>query len=107
MGKEDLEELSGSSESQPLGLNSEESAPNSKPNSEDDQVGADTNSQGPTLKLLDVLLSQFQSQLGEIKEEGVGVRMFERPDGLAILLEAVRVCPAHQIIYKRESCPMC
>jgi hypothetical protein len=107
MGKEDLEELSGSSESQPLGSNSEESVPNLKLNSESDRVGADTASPERMLKLSDVLLSQLQSQLGDLGEAGVGVRMFERPDGLAILLEAVRVCPTHQIIYKRESCPMC
>jgi hypothetical protein len=107
MGKEDLEERCDSSENRPLGSNSDGSDPNLKPNSESDRVGADTKSPETMLRLSDVLLSQLQSQLGELGEAGVGVKMFERSDGLAILLEEVRVCSTHQIIYKRESCPMC
>lgn len=107
MEKEDLEGLSGLSESLQLGSNSEGSDPNLNPNSEGDRVGADTDRAGKMLRLSDVLLSQLQALLGDLGEAGAGVRMFERPDGLAILLEEVRVCPAHQIIYKRESCPMC
>ena len=110
MENDALEDRSDSSESPRLGSNSESLPQKSKPNSNGDQVEAGTKRvvQKPTL--LDVLLSQLQSQLGEISDlskEGVKVRIFQRDDGLAILLGGVMLCPAHHLIHSGNKCPIC
>jgi hypothetical protein len=110
MENDALEDRSGSSESPRLGSNSESSAPNSKPNSEQDLGEVATKRAVRTPRLLDVLLSQLQSQLGEISDvssEGVAVRIFQRDDGLAILLGGVMLCPTHHLIHSGSVCPIC
>lgn len=106
MEKEDFAEPSDSVALR-LGLNSDRSAPNSKPNSNDDQGEADIAKAGPTPNFLNAMLSQLQSVLGELRERGVGVRMFQRDDGLAILLEGAMLCSRHQIIHSATGCPIC
>jgi len=109
MENDALEDRSDSSALR-LGSNSESSAPNLKPNSEPDQVEAGTSKAVRTPTLLDVLLSQLQSQLGEISDvsrEGVAVRIFQRDDGLAILLGGVKLCPTHHLIHSGSACPIC
>jgi hypothetical protein len=110
MENDALEDHSDSSEIPRLGLNSESSAPNTKPNSSDAPAEVATNRVAPTPTLLDVLLSQLQSQLGEISDvssEGVAVRIFQRDDGLAILLGGVKLCPIHHLIHSGSACPIC
>jgi hypothetical protein len=101
---------SDSSENLRLGSSLESSAPNLKQNSEPDQEEVATSKAARMPSLLDVLLSQLQSQLGEISDvsaEGVAVRIFQRDDGLAILLGSVRLCPSHHIIHSGLVCPIC
>jgi len=90
--------------------NLDKSLQNSKPNSDDAPEKAGIENREMKLKFMDYLLSQLQSQLGEIndrKEEGagVGVRMFQRDDGLAILLGGVALCPQHHIMHAGD-CPL-
>lgn len=56
---------------------------------------------------LNALLSQLQSQLSEISERAGNVRLFQRKDGLGILLTDVQLCPRHQLMHGGQQCPMC
>jgi len=88
----------------------ESSAPNSKPNSSGGQEEVATSRAARTPTLLDVLLSQLQSQLGEISDasrEDVAVLIFQRDGGLAILLGGVKLCPTHHLIHSGSACPIC
>lgn len=90
--------------------NLESSLQNSKQNSTDAPEKAGIENREPKLKFMDYLLSQLQSQLGEINDRkgegpGVGVRMFQRDDGLAILLGGVALCPLHHIMHAGD-CPL-
>ncbi len=109
MEKDALEDRSDSSESPRLGSSLESSAPNLKPNSDNAPVEVATPARARKPTLLDVLLSQLQSQLGEISDlsnESVSVRIFQRPDGLAILPGDVSLCPTHHIIHSSKGCPL-
>jgi hypothetical protein len=56
---------------------------------------------------LTALLTMLQSQLSEIKSAGANVRLFQRSDGVGILLTGVNFCPRHQIIHSGTTCPIC
>jgi len=81
--------------------------PNLTPNSGLDLEREDGLSAEQTLSFLNALLTQLQSQLSEINERSGNVRLFQREDGLAILLTNVRLCPTHQIFHSGPMCPMC
>lgn len=56
---------------------------------------------------LNVLLSMLQSNLGEIRDFGGSVRLFDDPNGLIIQLPNVAVCPKCKQIRFGPTCPMC
>src|SRR5262245_53456837 len=107
-GLEDTSDSSARPSKRPARSNSAPS-PQSLPSNSNSELEVDgTGNQGPTLSLLGFLLSQLQSQLAEIKHRGgVGVRMFQRNDGLAVLLPDVRLCDQHQILHDGAAgCPL-
>ena len=90
-----------------VGLNSEESLQNSPNSYASDPEAEDTNNLATKLTLLDLLLTQLQSQLAELKNAGVGVRMFQKGEGVGILLEGVKRCAEHHIMHSMAGCPLC
>lgn len=88
---------SNSAKSQPISIDSLESA-------QGEAVGEVA---GRNLTYLDSLLTMLQSQLSEIKSAGVNVRLFQRSDGVGILLTGVSFCLRHQIIHSGTTCPIC
>ncbi len=61
----------------------------------------------PKLSSLDFLLSMLQSDLGEIADAGGGVKLFNPPDRIIIVLQGIRLCRNHSILHSGQTCPMC
>lgn len=59
------------------------------------------------LSSLDVLLTMLQSHLGEIRDFGGAVRVYEDPNGLIIQLPNVAICQTHKMMHSGQTCPMC
>jgi hypothetical protein len=106
MESADFAGRSGSSRN-PAESNSARSRQNLNPNSEPASVEDAGKVPEPTPNFLNALLSQLQSQLSEINERVGNVRLFQRKDGLGILLTGVNLCPRHQVIHGGQTCPMC
>ena len=87
--------------------NSAKSQPISTDNLESAQGEAVGELAGRNLNYLDALLTMFQSQLSEIKSAGVNVRLFQRKDGVGILLTGISFCQRHQIMHDGTTCPIC
>ena len=62
---------------------------------------------GPKQATCDYLLSLLQASIGDVKDAGINVRVFQRADGTAILLEGVLLCQSHAILHVGPKCPMC
>ena len=56
---------------------------------------------------LNWLLSVLQSDLGEIRDFGGSVRLFDDPNGLIIQLPNVAICQNHKMFHFGTTCPMC
>jgi len=56
---------------------------------------------------LNWLLSVLQSDLGEIRDFGGTVRLFDDPNGLIIQLPNVAICHSHKMMHFGGTCPMC
>jgi hypothetical protein len=87
--------------------NSDKSPTNSSKNSKSVPAEVVGKIAGRSLSYLDTLLTMLQSQLSEIKSSGGGVKLFQRDDGLVILILGTRLCPGHQIIHSDLGCPLC
>ena len=100
------EESFGSSQTRRRGK-SGKSTQNSRKNSASDRGGADTSEAASKLSSYDVLLSMLQSHLGEIRDFGGVVRLFDDPNGLIIQLPNVAICQNHKMMHSGQQCPMC
>lgn len=69
---------------------------------EDDGVKAE-----PTLTLIDYLLTLLQSDLSELKQEGLEMKFYQAGEVLQIALTNVFVCPTHQILHSGRKCHQC
>lgn len=106
MESADFADRSGSSRN-PAESNSARSRRSLSPNSDPAPVEDAGQLPEPTLSFLNALLTQLQSQLSEINERAGSVRLFQRKDGLGILLMGVSLCPRHQVMHSGQTCPMC
>lgn len=106
MESADFAGRSGSSRN-PAESNSAKSRRSLKANSEPDQAEDAGQPPEPTPNFLNAMLSQLQSQLSEISERAGNVRLFQRKDGMGILLTGVQLCPHHQLMHCGQQCPMC
>lgn len=61
----------------------------------------------PKLSLSDYLLTILQSDLSELKQSGVGVKLYKMAEGTQIALQGVRVCQEHQILHSGLKCHQC
>ncbi len=86
---------------------SAKSASKSRTNSGRDQGAADGESHEPKLSSLDFALSLLQSDLGEFRDFGGLVRIYEEANGLIIQLPNVAICQTHKMMHSGQSCPMC
>lgn len=62
---------------------------------------------GPNPESLNWLLSVLQSDLGEIRDAGGTVRLFDDPSGLIIQLPNVATCLTHKMFKFGPQCPLC
>lgn len=89
------------------GSNSDRSAGSSRKNSRR-APAADAGEEAERNRCsLDVLLSILQADLGEIRDFGGSVRLYNHPDGLIIQLPNVAICQTHKQIHSGEICPHC
>ena len=99
--------FSGSSHTRRRQGNSDKSQQSSRKSSKPDPV----KDYGPTaetkLSSLDVLLTMLQSHLGEIRDFGGTVRLFDDTNGLIIQLPNVAICRNHKMMHSGTTCPMC
>jgi hypothetical protein len=58
-------------------------------------------------ELYDLLLTQLQSLIGEIREAGVEVRLYRSESGLFVKLPGTSVCPKHLIVHSGMACLHC
>lgn len=58
-------------------------------------------------ELYDLLLTQLQSLIGEIREAGVEVRLYRSESGLFVKLPSVSVCQTHLALHSGVTCPFC
>lgn len=101
------EEFSDSSHTRNLELNSGKSARKSRKSYSAAQV-ADAGREAETkLSGLDYLLTLLQSDLGEIRDIGGVVRLYDDPNGLIIQLPNVAICQNHKMMHSGQQCPMC
>lgn len=56
---------------------------------------------------LNELLSWLQTLIGQLKQSGVTVRLFQNPGMLKIGLENVSLCQEHKFLYAGQKCPFC
>src|SRR5262245_6810489 len=89
------EEYSGSSQTRRR-KNSDKSPPNSRNNSSPGPDAGGGESPEPKLSTLDYLLTLLQSDLGEIRDYGGSIRLFNTPNGLTIQLPNVAICHNHK-----------
>src|SRR4030095_4142020 len=87
--------------------NSAKSPANSRKNSKPVQAEDAGQSAEPKLSSLDLLLSFLQSDLGEIRDMGGTVRLFDDPNGLIIQLPNVAICHSHKMMHFGPQCPIC
>lgn len=59
------------------------------------------------LKTADYLLTQLQSIITDLKQQGVKVKFYRMAEGTQVALMDVWVCPKHQILYSGPTCPIC
>ena len=86
---------------------SDKSAANSRKNSPRVPVEDAGESAEPKLSSLDFMLGILQSDLGEIRDFGGTVRLFDDPNGLIIQLPNVAICQTHKMMHSGQKCPMC
>src|SRR4030095_4718300 len=106
MESKEQDAFSGSSPTRPRN-NSGKSRANSRKNSKPVQAEDDGQSAEPKLSSLDLLLSFLQSDLGEIRDMGGAVRLFDDPNGLIIQLPNVAICHSHKMMHFGPQCPIC
>src|SRR5262245_15454613 len=99
--------FSDSSHAPNQGKNSDKSSRNSLIDSKSAPAKDDGNSAGPSPSSLNWLLSMLQSDLGEIRDFGGAVRLFDDPNGLIIQLPNVAICKSHKMMHFGPICPMC
>jgi hypothetical protein len=87
--------------------NSDKSARKSRNNSKSAPAKDGGNSAEPNPSSLNWLLSVLQSDLGEIRDFGGVVRLFDDPNGLIIQLPNVAICHSHKMMHFGMACPMC
>lgn len=87
---------------------SDPSPPNSKLTLNGGPEAEDTENPVRRPTPLEILLSQLQSHLYEIKhaKSGVRVDLFQRSDGLAVWLPGVRLCEKHNLMHGAAGCPL-
>jgi hypothetical protein len=98
---------SGSSRTRRPQENSDKSPRRLPKNSKPDPVRDDGPTAETKLSSLDVLLTMLQSHLGEIRDFGGSVRLFDDPNGLIIQLPNVAICQNHKMMHSGQICPMC
>ena len=100
-------EFSDSSTAPNPARNSDRSARKSQTNSKSGP-GKDAGESAETSPAsLNWLLSVLQSDLGELRDFGGTVRLFDDPNGLIIQLPNVAICQTHKMMHFGATCPMC
>lgn len=61
----------------------------------------------PTPSNLNELLSWLQTLIGQLKQSGVKVKLFQNQGMLKIGLENVSLCQEHKFLYAGDKCPFC
>ena len=107
MENAEQDKSSGSSSTRRQTGRSDKSPGNSRKNSKNVQAGDATEQAEPKLSSLDFMLSILQSDLGEFRDFGGTVRMYEDPNGLIIQLPNVAICQNHKMMHSGPTCPMC
>jgi hypothetical protein len=91
----------------PSGRNLESLQKRTPQRSEDAEDEGDGNKAEQKQELYDLLLTQLQSLIGEIREAGVEVRLFRNADKTFIELPGVNICPKHLMMHGGPTCPHC
>lgn len=87
--------------------NSARSRPNSPRNSKSVEVADVGAGAAAKLTSCDILLSQLQSLIGEIKEAGKKVKLYQVENGIMVGLDDSAICPRHKILHDGMTCPHC
>lgn len=83
-------------------------SPTKSPKTSSKDVDAEDGQKVATkLKTLDWLLTQLQSLITDIKQQGAEVKFYKMAEGTQVALTDVWVCPKHQILYSGPTCPIC
>jgi hypothetical protein len=101
------DEFSDSSHAPNPEANSDKSGRKSRKNSKSAQAKDAGDSAEKSPSSLNWLLSVLQSDLGEIRDFGGTVRLFDDPNGLIIQLPNVAICKSHKMMHFGTTCPMC
>lgn len=84
------------------------SSPPTSPTPSPDAQGAEGGGAAESrLTPADVLLTLLQSHLSELRQAGVGIKLYRMAEGTQVALTGVSVCPVHQILHSGLKCHQC